>query len=388
MTTPMDPQPAERPRYHYIDWLRVIATFLLIPVHTCLIFSLSLPYFVKNDQMSRILTFLGLASLYPWQMPLLFLLAGMSTWFALGHRSNGAFLKERGLRLLVPFFFGLLVLVPPTAYYGLRNATPYSGSLLQFYPLFFRFQGEMMGFTGGFTFGHMWFVLFLLGYSALALPLFRYLRGQAGARILSRLAGLFSKPGAIFLLAIPLAISESIRFVGELLPMASYLLLFLFGYFLMSDARLQEALERHRWIALIAGLPVGVGGMVVWYLQGLPSPPWPLRGIGVLFAILRNLTTWTWIVAMLGFARRYLNRENGLLRYAREASYPYYILHQTVLVSIGFYVVRLNLSIALKYLILCTGAIAATVGLYDLVAKRTNVTRLLLGMKLRRRAEA
>ena len=94
-----------------IDWLRVLAVLMLFPFHTARIFNNYEPFYVKNAEWSDALTYF-IYIVHPWHMPLLFLLAGASTWFALGFRSGRQYTKERFVRLLIPFIFGLLVIVP------------------------------------------------------------------------------------------------------------------------------------------------------------------------------------------------------------------------------------------------------------------------------------
>ena len=106
-------------RQHYIDWLRVLAVLLLFPYHVSRVFNAGDPFYVKADQVSGALNGV-LAFVSVWHMPLLFLLAGASTYFALGRRSSGQYLGERVKRLAVPFVFGFFVLIPPQTWYGGR----------------------------------------------------------------------------------------------------------------------------------------------------------------------------------------------------------------------------------------------------------------------------
>jgi peptidoglycan/LPS O-acetylase OafA/YrhL len=110
----------------------------------------------------------------------------------------------------------------------------------------------------------------------------------------------------------------------------------------------------------------------------------PNRGYSVgyvLYQMLRGVNSWFWVVALLGLGRRYLNFNNSLLQYASEAAYPLYILHQTIIVAIAFYVVRWNISISEKFFVISTASLVATIVLYDLLVKRINVVRFLFGLK-------
>ena len=69
-------------RLHYIDWLRVLAVLLLFPFHTLRVFNAGEPWYVKAHTLSMAVTYL-LDFISAWHMQLLFLLAGVSTFFAL-----------------------------------------------------------------------------------------------------------------------------------------------------------------------------------------------------------------------------------------------------------------------------------------------------------------
>ena len=169
-----------------IDWLRILAVVaLLVPYHTFRVFDVLEDWYVKNDQSSTALNwfnYLGDAI----GMQLLFLLAGAATWFALRRRSGGQYAWERVKRLLFPSVFSLLIVVPPLSYFGLRSHSDYAGSFLEWYPSFFEFYPEDPAgyFMGGFTVAHLWFILFLLVISLVALPLFLCFKRKSGQKII------------------------------------------------------------------------------------------------------------------------------------------------------------------------------------------------------------
>jgi glucans biosynthesis protein C len=88
-------------RLHFIDWLRVLAVLLLFPFHTSRVFNAGNPFYVKSPYLSEGLTWV-LHFISVWHMPLLFLLAGASTYFALKMRTPGKYAGERVMRLFVP----------------------------------------------------------------------------------------------------------------------------------------------------------------------------------------------------------------------------------------------------------------------------------------------
>ena len=369
-----------RPQRRYdIDWLRVLAVLLLFPFHTARIFDTFGPFYVKNVTLSDVLTYF-IMYVHPWHMPLLFLLAGASTWFALGFRSGGQYAKERFIRLLIPFIFGVLVILPPQSYFGLLSHTDYSGSYLEWYPNFFSINPTDMDayFLGGFTIGHLWFILFLFIFSLVALPLFLYLRRRdSGKRLIGWLAAFCSLPGMIFLLAIPLIVMyRLINFYPSPLYFIAY---FILGYILVADSRFDKAIDRHKAVALVLG-PILYLFVTYFEMFGYPwsNPSWLVT---VIVAYLDGFAAWFFVIAILGYGRKFLRSSNRFLRYTGEASYPYYILHQTVIVIIGFYVVQWQLGVAAKYLLILAAAMAVTALLYEFLVKRFNLLRFLFGMK-------
>jgi fucose 4-O-acetylase-like acetyltransferase len=189
-------------RRYDIDWIRIIAVLLLIYGHTACIFGYP-TWQINNTQRSGGMTqFMFFTSL--WHMPLLFLLSGMGTAFALGFRRANQYVKERVYRLLIPLIFGMLVLIPLQVYYEHLNKLSFQGSYLKFYPYYF----EQAYSHKDVDWHHLWFLGYLFMCSGIALPLFLYLKQEAGQRFTQRLAYLCQRSGAIFLFAIPLAITE------------------------------------------------------------------------------------------------------------------------------------------------------------------------------------
>jgi glucan biosynthesis protein C len=364
-------------RVYYIDWLRVIAVLLLILFHSARIFDIWDPFYVKNAVRSSFLSYSVITILNQWQIPLLFLLAGASTWYALGIRSGRQYAAERFKRLLLPFIFGILVIVPPQAYLARFQEPGYHDTYIQFLADYFHIRGDLSGYTGLFTPAHLWFILFLFVFALVALPLLLYLRTDGGQKRISNLATITEKPRGLLWFILPLVVAGALPDIGGKNPFV-YITLFVYGFILVADGSFQVALDRYRWPALILSL-ITIAGLIQLEVIKLPTPKYSWGDI--LSFLLRTSNTWFWLVAILGFGRRYLNRTNPFLRYAAEGSYPFYILHQTVIVVIGYFVVQGTESVTLKYLLIVIASLAATTLLYDLIVKRTNPTRFLFGMK-------
>ena len=373
----------EPKRRYDLDWLRVLAVLVLIPFHTARIFDYWEPFYAKSDQVSTGLTYALIGAVNPWHMPLFFLLAGASTWFALGFRRGGQYVGERIKRLIVPLLFGLLVIVPPQSYVGALTYGQFEGSLFQYYPRFFQIgaTGDLSGYMGGFTPGHLWFILFLFLISVMALPLLLYLRRGKGQRFIDLLAGgLQNGPAGLWWFVLPLIVAGGLPDIGGKNPFY-YLVLFVYGYVLMADARLGDVLDRAKVPALVIGLVLLVGLLTIWAVEAaLPDWTWMVLG-----ALYDGPLAWSLLIAILGFGRRYLSSGHPILKYASEAAYPVYILHQTVIVIVGYYAVQWPMGMWPQFFVINIAAAGLTVFVYEVLIRRAHVMRFLFGMKPRRR---
>jgi hypothetical protein len=169
---------------------------------------------------------------------------------------------------------------------------------------------------------------------------------------------------------------------------------------LAADGRFGGALTRYRKRGLVFAIAGSLGGLAAYAVFFAPGHADPLQSYdtgSVLLRFVKGVTGWFWLVAILGFienARRARSaRSTGrertgrqalfdrVDRYANEAVLPFYLLHQSVIVVIGFYVVRLHAGALSKFLIISLASLAATLLLYELVVRRTGLTRFLFGMR-------
>ena len=106
-----------------------------------------------------------------------------------------------------------------------------------------------------------------------------------------------------------------------------------------------------------------------------------LSGSSPIYLLVRVANAWSWLLTFLGFASHYLNFSNRILRYSNEAVLPFYILHQTVIVGIGYFIADWNWAVLPKYLFLAGTSFILITVLYEFVVKRVLVLRYLFGMK-------
>jgi len=373
---------AKEDRQYYIDWLRLMAVFLLFFFHTACIFHPWSDFYIKNNPTSPLIAYLFVWSLGEWHMSLFFLLAGASTYFALQKRNGTEYVKERVKRLFIPLIFGTLVLIPPQSYLGLLNHSDYSQSFLIWLPNFFRLQSADMDgyFLGGFTVGLLWFVLHLFVYSLVSLPIFLYFNRESGNRWIKRITCLLRKTPVLFfifpLLLVPVSKFPVIAGGNPLF----YITFFIIGFILMSDQRIMDKIDRYRLLLLLLGVVPLAGSTILIGTDLWPSnlPEWVDNAVNEY----RNaFVPWFLIFALLAYGKRFLNFNNKCLRYFSEGAYPIYILHNTIIIIIAFFVVQWEINVGIKYVVIIVPAFLVTVLAYDVLVKRTNITRFLFGMK-------
>jgi len=376
-------------RRYDIDWVRVVATLAVFIFHSGRFFD-KLDWHLKNAQQSFYLSlFVGFLDL--WMMPLLFLLSGLGSWYSLKARSSGQYLLERVKRLLIPLYtVGAFILLPPQFYFELVTHGKHVSSIWKLIP---PLSGGSLRFSFDAPYlinlwpGHLWFLQFLFIVSILILPLLFYLKSEPGQRLIEKLAEWSDRPGGIFLFLIPLIIVR-IGFRGFFqgahtwADLFYYAVFFLIGYVMAADRRFTEGYKRHGWVFLALGIAayLGEGALVIGFHYPYPGVEF-FSWTYVLFNTLISIGNFCWVMFILSMAAKYLNFDHKVLTYGNEAVLPFYIFHQTIILCVGWLVIRWNMGIGPKYLIIALVSFSLIMALYDLLVRRFNVTRLFFGMR-------
>jgi len=321
-------------------------------------------------------------------MPLFFLLSGMSSYYALGRRTQTEFIKERSKRLMIPYIFGICTILSIQVYYetlfGNDYLPSFEGNFLEFYFLHYFTHGFY--YMGGFfplTGIYLWYLLFLFIFTLVCLKLFLLLRKEHMIEKLSNLANFSTKKGGILIFTIPMIILEivGIVFLPFIQPagwsVLVYLCIFIYGYIFASNDQFKKALEKNRFLTLIIGTVSSIIGITA-YLNLSSNII-----LMILFVIFLPLSGLCWLVTILGFASKHLNKRGKHLEFLNELVLPFYIFHQAIIIMVDYYIIQLDILIFLKYLLVLITAFGITLGLV-LVIGRINLLRFLLGMRIKK----
>lgn len=369
-------------RLYYLDWLRVFAVMLLIPYHTGAIFA-NFDFHIKNNVTSTGLTIIDIF-IDNWHMPLFFLLAGASTWFALNKRTQVAYIKERFIRLIVPLVFGIIIIVPPQTFYERIQKSGFSGNYFDFYSHLFN------GFypKGNLQWCHLWFLFYLFFISVSVLPLILNWKSGRGASFMESFCTYLAKGHRIFLLFIPLAIIQMTlkvaypgpqNIVSDWARILFMIVIFLYGVLFYIFPWFRESLERNFGVAFATGVTISTFIIIMHLFNyrlvfGYNVPNLLQLGIN-------SLATLCWLIVLLGFSQRTLNFSNRFLEYASEAVLPIYIIHQTIIIIFGYYIVNTDFSLIVKYILINMVSFVLIVAIYDTIVKRFGLLRFLFGMR-------
>jgi glucan biosynthesis protein C len=372
-------------RRYDLDWLRVLAFSAVFFYHCGRFFDES-DWHIKNSTTSPLVD--TLKSIFDlWGMPLIFLISGASIFLALRPGGATRFLRDRVWRLLVPLAFGILVLAPPQIYLERLTHGEFQGNFLEFLPLYFR-DWHIWGGNFAWSGVHLWYLEDLFLVTLVLLPLFAALRSPSGRRITRALGRLSAHPGVIFLWPLPLVLVtilfDPLGIVGpglseDLTRLVIFAPFLVPGFLVFSDDQIQQAIIRQRRIALVLALLLIILLPVVTGLLE-EDPSFPIYALGILLVA---VFAWSCLVGVLGYGMRYLTANHRLLSYANEAVLPFYILHQPVILILGYFIIPMQLSILAKYLIIAPLAFCITLGLYEYGIRRVNLVRRTFGLKPR-----
>jgi len=363
-------------RRYDIDWLRIIAVFLVFIFHCSRFFDLN-DWHVKNNELDLGMTiffnFLGGIG-----MPLFFIISGMATFYFLGFANAKLYTKARFIRLMIPFLFAIFTQIPIQVYLDRVSHSEFTGSFFEFYPQYFN---GLYGYGGNFpwTGFHLWFLILLFLFSLITVNLFVYLRKDENLEKISKMAHFFKKPGSLFLLIIPILILELLNPLSILGKFGGYnlfslLVFYIIGFLLASDKEFKQSIDNHGRIALIIGIISTVLLLVVtiFFFNEF------------LFWILGLTYVWSWLIVILGLGSKHLNFNRKSRKFLNDIVMPFYVLHQTIIVIFGFFIVQTSLIIILKYLIISIVSFAIIIALV-LIIREVNVLRFLFGMSLKKK---
>ena len=362
-------------RKYEIDWLRIILIFSVFLFHIGMIFN-NWGWHIKNetqyDELQPVMAFL-----HYWRMPMLFFISGVGTYYALGKRSIGKYIKERAGRLLVPLSFGIFLLVPIQVY--IEKIDQYS-SVLDFYT--HMFDGVYP--SGNFSWHHLWFLVYLFLCSVLLIPFIKFYNSKRSAGFKKLLDKLVHSKLGLYFFILPLLISQII--LRPYFPEETHALVddwafftldflnFLFGYILLSKEEYASSIFKKRHGMM---LMAGISTTIMFLSPGL----FPENMIGTAWDVSAILLSWFLSLSLVGYAQSFLRFDSKLRKIGNEMIYPFYLLHQPVIILLGYFIIQFETNDFVKLIAVLLSSFVFTIALYFLVIRQSKYLRIIFGVK-------
>ncbi|MEM9051187.1 MAG: acyltransferase family protein [Bacteroidota bacterium] len=346
---------AQQRRYD-IDWLRVIAIFLLLIYHIAIVFQPWATFigFMRSDDMLEQL-WVPMTFLNVWRIPLLFFVSGMGVYFAMQRRNVKELLLDRAKRILFPYLFGIVAIVPLHIF------------------IFQKFYNLSLNYTAHPA--HLWFLGNIAIYISILFPLFRWLVLNPENKFKNFLNRLFRNPLGVLSITVFFVIEGLVvnpdvfaMYAQSLHGYAIGLLAFFFGFILVyAGETFWPTVSKWKYLYLALATALFVVRLTVF---GNASPNY-------LMAVESNL----WIFSLFGFASTYLNRPSKSLAYLSDAVYPVYIIHMAVLYAVSALVLPLALDPFSKFLMIVIVTGLSCWVIYEFVIKQVSFLRAPFGMR-------
>jgi surface polysaccharide O-acyltransferase-like enzyme len=368
-------------RRYDIDALRVFAFGLLILYHVGMLYVTEWGWHVKSSYQQEWLQ-VPMLVLNRWRMELLFLISGLAVHFLRrGTPSRRGLVRERSLRLLLPLAFGMAVVLPIQAYCQGVTAGGIKPGFANFLPYYFTHAPNHYGLT----WNHLWYLPYLWVYTLILVGSMPLLESAPGVRLRGRLASLRGLP-LLFLPGLPLAVAaqllqerfpETHELVNDWFNHAIYLTVFVYGYLIGTSPGLWQEFERLRRRSLAWAIFVGAAYLAMIRIPGDDGPA--ALDFGV--RLCHWAYTWLALATVLGWGHHYLNRPFRWLPYATEAVFPWYILHQSLIIGLAYVLMPLQLGPWLEPALVLSGTVAGCLLLHELLIRRIGWLRPLFGVK-------
>lgn len=375
-------------RHYGLDWLRIGAFAILIFYHIGLFF-VNGEWLVKTAEPVEWLA-IPMVFTTPWRLALLFAVSGFASAALLGKLGGvERFVRERSKRLLIPLVFAMAVIIPPQSWVGLSFNHGLTESYWSFWSTdYFRF-GQLHGVTlPGWE--HLWFVAYLWAFTMVLAIGHVFASGAIRRRIVAAIDWmaqgyrLFWLPLVYFVpvrAGITFTLGESHGLFDDWLTDALYLPVFLFGFALARSPQLWPAIMRCARSALLLALAsyAVLAALEIRFpdMEGISHAEMALDRAAV------GAMMWAMVLFMLAIGTRFLNRDHRWRKTLSEAIFPIYILHQTAIVLIGWWLLPYGLPPLAEFAIILTGT-ASSCALFYLVARRVSWLAPVAGLSARK----
>ncbi|RYE56459.1 MAG: hypothetical protein EOP48_07965 [Sphingobacteriales bacterium] len=374
-------------RIYYLDWLRIFAFSILILFHSWQPFN-NFQWLLKSDH-TTIVADVFTVFFHTWRLYLVFFVSGVGTLFAL--KSHGKrFFYNRFMRLIVPYLFGIIFIVPCQYYYQ-RLQAGVDISFVDFmvnYPAFI--ASKNLGFDPFLWIIeqgiHLWYLASLFIITMVTYPILKKINSHGiSQRLMQRLT---KRPKWLFLFALPIVFTIMLLkpvFPGytSVTDFLTYSFFFVYGFaFMKQHDILLPIIQKNNDIILIAGIVSSLLLICCLLYEPLRNAAFnpSYNQYHLVVSLLLGCSSFSWTFYFVSLFSRRFNANNRALPGLNKCVLPVYIVHQSIIVVAGFYLIRYIDSGLLEFILILIGAVVGSALSYYII-KMFKISRLLFGMK-------
>ena len=349
-------------RKHFLDNIRWATVILVLVYHVFYMYNSvgvfgGIGGFQKVQYQDAFLCFV-----YPWFMALLFLIAGISSRYALQNHTHKEFIKDKTAKLLVPSTLGLFVYHFAAGYLNIKF-----GGGLESIPSFLVYPISVVSGTGP-----LWFIQMLYLFSLLLVLICKIDSKdklyQLGGKCNIMIAILLLLPvfGAAQILNAP--VITTYRF-------GIYFLVYLLGYFVFSHDEIQAMLGKYHIALLLVAVVMGVSYTIYYFGTNYADT-----------AILRNIYTniylWFAILAILGCGKAWFDKTSKFATYMTKSSFGIYIVHYLPVMLLCYFLkTYATVPVVFIYILAIIGVLIISPAVYELLKRIPIIRYLMFGIR-------
>jgi len=261
----------------------------------------------------------------------------------------------------------MIFLNPVLSFIGMKFHDDLPMNFFDYYFISFGRITDLTGYDGGLTLGPAWFILYLFIVSCMALVVIMLLKNRVDISKTN-----FSLPILVLLGIIPVVLLPVLNTFNGTKSIGSFLAFFLLGFYVLSNDRVMEKLEKNKIFLGILSLL-----LTALYVAAILFPNEVLISISPYFTTFQG---WILVLFLLSIGKSLINKTSKIVKYLSEASFAIYIFHETALIVIAFYVLQVVSNIYLQMITIFILTLCASF-LFYIMCKKFRVTRFLFGMK-------
>lgn len=378
-------------RLHYMDNVRALAMMVGVLFHAALAYSplLHNMWPTASNQNHAVFDMVSFFT-HLFRMPVFFVISGFFAVMLIKKRGLGGFLKNRGLRIVVPFliFLPLCLVSVGLAFSWALEHVEHTSPVLAFVKMMSAMPDAP---PAPISTMHLWFLYYLTLFVVLVAVLskLKVLEWKFWSKLMSAPFVLILLPmllvPALFSVVAPHPAPE--QFIPDMWAVGFYGLFFLVGVLMFSQPQFLAQFDRVKHFLLLVSiglyayfystLPVTISPQMIMMMAAEPDMAWSHLPVAIAEAYASVYMT----LYCLIMGKQLLNKKNKLLRLISNSSYWIYLIHVPLLFLIQFYLLDSDLPMVMQFVVSCGLTVVIGLVSYLVLVKHTPIGWLLNGRK-------